>query len=260
MHSPLKRMRMAGWCALAIAAAASFPAAAAEPPARAGFPEKQSGAQSPLVRQIGTIKSIKGATIVLTPDDGPDVTVALAQGARMLRVEPGEKDLSHAVPLQLEDLQPGDRVRVRGKNSPDSKILNGLELIAIKHLDIQAKQERERADWQKRGIGGLVKAVDAPAGTATITRSAPGGPKEVTLHFAPNAVLRRYAPDSVKFDDAKPAPLNQIKPGDQLRARGDLSADGGDFAGGRRSDPERSDPPNPDFCGTRRKDHGSDHC
>src|SRR4029077_9398871 len=34
------------------------------------------------------------------------------------------------------------------------------------------------------------------------------------------------APDSVKFDDAKPAPLAQILPGDQLRARGSRSADG----------------------------------
>jgi hypothetical protein len=33
----------------------------------------------------------------------------------------------------------------------------------------------------------------------------------------------------VKFDDAKPAPLDQIKPGDQLRARGSRSADGAEF-------------------------------
>ena len=30
----------------------------------------------------------------------------------------------------------------------------------------------------------------------------------------------------MKFDDAKPAPLDQIKVGDQLRARGTRSADG----------------------------------
>jgi len=33
----------------------------------------------------------------------------------------------------------------------------------------------------------------------------------------------------VKFDDAKPAPLDQIKPGDQLRARGTRSPDGSEF-------------------------------
>jgi hypothetical protein len=43
-------------------------------------------------------------------------------------------------------------------------------------------------------------------------------------------VLRRYAPDSVQFDDAKPAALDQIKPGDQVRARGTKSSDGSEFA------------------------------
>jgi hypothetical protein len=34
----------------------------------------------------------------------------------------------------------------------------------------------------------------------------------------------------VRFDDAKPAPLDQINPGDQLRARGTRSPDGSEFA------------------------------
>ena len=45
-----------------------------------------------------------------------------------------------------------------------------------------------------------------------------------------DTVLRRYAPDSVQFDDAKPSSLEQIKAGDQLRARGARSADGSEFA------------------------------
>jgi hypothetical protein len=39
-------------------------------------------------------------------------------------------------------------------------------------------------------------------------------------------VIRRYATDSVKFDDAKPSTVAEIHTGDQLRARGDKSADG----------------------------------
>jgi hypothetical protein len=49
------------------------------------------------------------------------------------------------------------------------------------------------------------------------------------IHTTKNTILRRYAPDSVKFDDAKPAPLDQIRPGDQLRARGTKSDDGNEF-------------------------------
>src|SRR5262249_16603964 len=36
----------------------------------------------------------------------------------------------------------------------------------------------------------------------------------------------RYAPDSVKFSDAKPGHAGEILPGDQLRARGQRSEDG----------------------------------
>jgi hypothetical protein len=92
MHSRSKRMRRAGRCALAMATAAVLSAAASEVHASTGSPERQSAAQSPLVRQLGTIKSIKGNTIVLTPDEGADIIVVLKDGARMLRVEPGEKD------------------------------------------------------------------------------------------------------------------------------------------------------------------------
>jgi len=45
-----------------------------------------------------------------------------------------------------------------------------------------------------------------------------------------DTTLRRYAPDSIKFDDAKPAaPITAVKPGDQLRARGARSEDGNEI-------------------------------
>jgi hypothetical protein len=60
--------------------------------------------------------------------------------------------------------------------------------------------------------------------------SAPGNsPRVVSITLKPDAVLLRYAPDSVKFSDAKPSPFEQIKVGDQLRALGTKSQDGGRF-------------------------------
>ena len=38
--------------------------------------------------------------------------------------------------------------------------------------------------------------------------------------------FRRYAPDSVRFSDAKPSTLAELEPGDQLRALGDKNEDG----------------------------------
>jgi hypothetical protein len=100
----------------------------------------------------------------------------------------------------------------------------------MKRSDIEQKQQAERADWQKRGVGGLVNAVDAGTGTITISTMAMGTVSKLAVHISKDTVLLRYAPESVRFDDAKPGTLEQIKPGDQLRARGSRSADGGEFA------------------------------
>ena len=99
----------------------------------------------------------------------------------------------------------------------------------MKHTDLEAHQQHEREDWQKRGIGGLVSAVDPAAGTITIGVSALGSTTNVTVQITKSTVIRRYSPDSVKFDEAKPGTLAEIKPGDQLRARGTRNAAGTEF-------------------------------
>jgi hypothetical protein len=99
----------------------------------------------------------------------------------------------------------------------------------MKHTDLEAKKQHEREDWQKRGIGGLVSGVDPAAGTITVGVGLAATATKLTLRTSKNTVVRRYASDSVKFDDAKPATLDQIKPGDQIRARGTRSADGTEF-------------------------------
>ena len=83
---------------------------------------------------------------------------------------------------------------------------------------------------RKRGIGGLVSAVDPATGTITISTTTLAGTKSIAIHTTKDTILRRYAPDSISFDDAKSSSIDQIKPGDQLRARGTRSADGSEFA------------------------------
>lgn len=189
----------------------------------------QSATAGAATRPVGTIKAIAGKTIALITDAGTEVSVEVQDDARLVRVAPGQKDLKDAAPIQLQDLQPGDRILVRGKLADDGKSVVAASVIAMKKIDITEKQAREREEWQKHGVGGLVSAVDAAKGTITITTNALGAGKDVTLHFSKETVLRRYAPDSVKFDDAKAAPVEEIKPGDQLRARGNRSADGAEL-------------------------------
>jgi hypothetical protein len=191
----------------------------------------QPPAQTPAAaKPVGTIKSISGNTITLTTDAGTDVTVQVQDATKFVRIAPGQTDLKSATPIQFQDLQAGDRILVRGKLADDGKSVLALSVIAMKKSDLTEKQAHEREEWQKHGIGGLVSIVDASAGTITISLPAIGEKKTVTIHLSKDTVLRRYAPDSVKFDDARPAPLDQIKTGDQLRARGTRNADGSELA------------------------------
>lgn len=178
------------------------------------------------IKLVGTITSMSGNDVTVTSDAGTATSVTIQDSARMLRTEPGAKDLKSANPITAHDLQVGDRVLVRGKAADNGKSVVASSLILIKASDVAAKQQQDREDWQKRGVGGLVTALDSAAGTVTISNSAIAGNKATTVRVSKNTIIRRYAPDSVKFDDAKPGPIDQIKVGDQLRARGTRSADG----------------------------------
>jgi len=189
----------------------------------------QSPASSAQAKAVGEIKSISGSTITLTTDDGKNVSVSLPDGVRVVRIAPGQTDLKNATAITVQDLQVGDRVLVQGKASEDGKSMMALRVIVMKQSDVSAKQQQEREDWQKRGIGGLVSAVDPVAGTVTISVTTLAGSKKVLIQTSKKTIVRRYAPNSVKFDDAKPSKVADIHPGDQLRARGTKNADGTEF-------------------------------
>ena len=187
-------------------------------------------AQAAASRPVGTVKGISGNSLTLATDVGAEITVTVQDSTRLIKTAPGQKDLTGATAIKLQDLQVGDRILVRGTPSDDSKSIAAATIIVMKKSDIEQKQAQERADWQKRGVGGLVTAVDPAAGTITISAAALGGSKSVAIHTSKTTIIRRYAPDSVKFDDAKLGTLDQIQPGNQLRARGNRSADGSELA------------------------------
>ncbi len=175
---------------------------------------------------LGTVQTLSGNSLTVKSDAGATMQVTVQDNARLLRIEPGQKTLAGASPFSMSDLATGDRVMARGAAGPDGTSLAATMLVAIKGADIAQKQAREREDWQKNGTGGLVKAVDSAAGTVTVSLGAGGNRTEV-IHASSTAIIRRYAPGSVKFDQAVKSSLDQIKPGDQLRARGTKGADGG---------------------------------
>ncbi len=181
------------------------------------------------VRTVGTIKLISGTTVTLTTDSGAEVTVGLQPSTRLLRMAPGQTDLKQATSIQAQDLQVGDRLLAGGTSSDGGKSVTATTAVVMTKADVAAKQERDREDWQKRGVGGVVKTVDAGTRTITISTGALGS-STLAVRVSSETIIRRYALDSVKFDDAKPGTLDQIKAGDQLRARGTKNAEGTELA------------------------------
>ena len=181
-----------------------------------------AAAPAPAARQLGTVTAIAGSSLTLKTDAGQEVVVSVPDGARILQLAPGSTDLKTAQTIALKDIAAGDRVLVTGKAGDSAGSFAAARVILMKSSDIAQKHEMEQADWQKRGTGGIVSAVDAGTGTLTVAV----GAKKVAVTTSGKTQFRRYAGDSVKFEDAKPGTLGQIQPGDQLRVLGTKSDDG----------------------------------
>jgi hypothetical protein len=96
--------------------------------------------------------------------------------------------------------------------------------------DLTAKRQRERDEWRRRGVAGVVRAVDPASGGITLDVKGVGGSQSVIVSAGSGpAAFRRYAPGSTRFADARPSSIAEIQPGDQLRALGERSTDGTRF-------------------------------
>jgi hypothetical protein len=181
------------------------------------------------------VTSLQPDILTLHTDAGPDLLVPLPDTVSVLRVPPGAKDLKTATKITVGDISVGDRVLVRGRVSDDQKSVLATSVIVMAKTDLEKAREAERLEWQRRGIGGPVKAVNPETKEITISvptlPPTPGNPtRPVIITVAADAGLLRYAPNSVKFGDAKPSSFQEIKAGDQVRALGTKSEDGSRFA------------------------------
>lgn len=197
-------------------------------------PLPQNPANAQKIRPIGVVTAVQPGQLTLHTDSGPSLAVSLPADVSVLKVPPGAKSLKEAAKISVTDIQVGDRVLIIGPLSEDQKSVSAKSVVVMSKAALETAREAERLQWVKNGISGVVKAVD-PA-TKEITLAVPNtAPKPgdlthpVTVTLASNATLLRYAPDSINFSDAKPAPLDQIRVGDQVRALGTKSPDGTHF-------------------------------
>jgi hypothetical protein len=168
--------------------------------------ESQPGTAA-LVSKIGSVKTISGATLVLKPDSGGDVTVTVQDAARILRLAPGQTNLRSATPMKLEEVQVGDRILVRGAagSRPDSMV--ATTLVIMKQSDVAQKQQQDLQDWQKRGVGGIVTSVDPASGSVTVAVTPV---LSYVVKTSKDTSFLRYATDSIKFADAQKGTFEQI--------------------------------------------------
>ncbi len=197
----------------------------------AGLALRPAMAQTASSRVIGEVTGLNAASrqITLKTDKGDVVTVVAAGSAALRRVPPGVQDLNSAIRIDFSGIGVGDRVLAIGQTSADQKSLDARSVIVMSRSDLDKKRQAEHEDWRKRGVAGIVSTVDPERKTFTIR----SGAKDITVQPAGTAEYRRYAPDSIQFDDSLPSSLAEIKAGDQLRALGNKSSDGSAFVAER---------------------------
>lgn len=191
-------------------------------------PKRVGNSGASLERVIGEVTATNPAAkqIELKMDAGGTVTIILQDNTLYLRVPPGETDLKNAVKITLAEIGVGDRVYARGRLAEDQKSIPAVAVIVMTKADLAQQRERERAEWQKRGVAGTISALNPETKEITISVRSPAGTRTLIIEPSQETVFRRYAPDSVRFVQAKPSSFAELKVGDALRILGEKNSDG----------------------------------
>jgi co-chaperonin GroES (HSP10) len=171
---------------------------------------------------VGTVLALKAETaeIEIKPDNAAPVSLKIGSGTIAQRIAPGEKDLKTAEAIQVAEVAVGDRVLV----TPEPGTTDLRRIIVMAAADIAKRNEADRMDWTRRGVSGVVAAKNASE--ITLRMRTMTGEKQAVVTVGEQTAFKRYAPDSVKFADAKGSKLAEVNVGDQLRARGRKTEDG----------------------------------
>ena len=177
-------------------------------------------------RVSGEVRSIDatGHKLLLTTNSGNMITVIVDEKTTCVRVPPGETTLDKATTISFTDVIVGDRIIVRGRIVEDRKSIPARQIIVMTKGDLQQREQRNREDWRKRGVTGRIIGLNIE--TKEITLGFRERESTMTIRTNEKVIFQRFPPDSVKFSDARPSSLAELKVGDQVRARGEKSMDG----------------------------------
>jgi hypothetical protein len=171
---------------------------------------------------VGTISAFKAEVteIELKPDKGAPVSFKVTGDTVAQKVAPGATDLKNARTIRVTELHLGDRVMA----TTEAGTKNLRRIVVMSFSDLARRDEADRADWARRGVSGIV-ASKSPSGLTLKMRTLTGE-VETILQVDGKTKYRRYAPDSVRFADAKRSNLAEVAVGAQVRARGQKGEDG----------------------------------
>ena len=189
-----------------------------------------SSANDPAITPLsvmGVVTNINQDTrqILVTTNAGSQVAVTLSDTTEFMRIPPGEKTKDKFIKIAPTDFAVGDMVFARGRISEDRKNMPAREFYVMSKGDIALKRDREREEWRTNGLSGTVSALNVEKKEITVDARTAEGTKSLVLAPTDSTIFKRYAPDSIRFGDARTSSFGELKVGDQFRARGTKSTD-----------------------------------
>ena len=188
-------------------------------------------AQTPALKPsviTGDVVSLGTGKIVVKATTG-EIVIQLTDKTLFKRVSAQNPPLPTAPEASLADISVGDKLMATGILSADGKSLPARTVYLMKESDIAQKHAKEEQEWRTRGITGKVTAVNSQTNQITVDVRGLVGTTTTVLTPKEKAKYLRYAPNSIRFDEAKASSIDEVKPGDMLRALGDRSSDGTAF-------------------------------
>jgi hypothetical protein len=175
-------------------------------------------AQQHVIGEVTAIDNAAGQMTVKT-DAGAAVNVTVNAQTVYRRMPPGQTSLDKAETITSLDVKVGDRVLVPG----GANLAAGAaarQVIVMAREAVAARREQQRDDWRTRGVNGRVLSIDAAKKEITIESRTRDSAQTLTVVANPNTRLRRYAPGSLRPDDAVAGAFDDIRVGDQIRVLG----------------------------------------
>ena len=194
-----------------------------------GFVSGQTpeGGQKPTY-VIGDVAAIGDKKFTVITKTGP-VEIIITQKTTFMLASAEKVSMATATPGAITDISIGDKFTVSGFPAADGKSMPARTVYFVTKKDIAAKNAKESAEWQTRGIAGKVVTVNQQTNQMNIELRTLTGSTNLTLTPKADARYLRYAPDSEKFNEAKDSTFAEVKAGDMIRALGDKSSDGTAF-------------------------------